>query len=412
MVMAVVAILMVGVVAYFHYVQGIFSAVLSAILAVIAAMLAFSYHEVLARAFLASKIPNAAHALSLVALFGVIYMVLRVIFDSAVPGNVRVPVLVDKIGAGVAGAVAGVFATGIFVIAAQAMPFGPAVAGYSRYELVDSLDTRVPSPRGGQSTDTFVHDVLRSDRKNDAEHQALILPVDDFVVSLAAHLSDGGSLAGPQPLEAVHPHYLDELFFQRLGIQTGALHVAYNIPGGDKQVTLNGLYAAPTALPQADAEAAFIPQRFQTTPLNNTIKPDASNVVLIARITIDRSGGDKDNNVRLSPGAVRLMAGGENYYPVGTLDLTQGALVRANRLDDFIIAGVDKPIDLVFDVPAEALGATVDTKNPAAPITLGQGVFLEVKRLGYIDLSNKEVVRSIPTDPNGIVRKKNLPPPK
>jgi hypothetical protein len=182
MVMAVVAILMVGVVAYFHYVQGIFSAVLSAILAVIAAMLAFSYHEVLARAFLASKIPNAAHALSLVALFGVIYMVLRVIFDSAVPGNVRVPVLVDKIGAGVAGAVAGVFATGIFVIAAQAMPFGPAVAGYSRYELVDSLDTRVPSPRGGQSTDTFVHDVLRSDRKNDAEHQALILPVDDFVV--------------------------------------------------------------------------------------------------------------------------------------------------------------------------------------------------------------------------------------
>jgi hypothetical protein len=198
MIMAILAILMVGVIAYFHYVQGIFSAVLSAIIAVIAAMLAFSYHEIIVRAFLASKMPNVAHALALVALFGIIYLVLRIIFDSAVPGNVRVPVLVDKIGAGVAGAVAGVFATGIFVIAAQTMPLGPAVAGYSRFELVDSLDAKVPSARGGQSTDTYVHDVLRSDRKNDAEHQALLLPVDDFA-SQRRRLASRAAAAGGGP---------------------------------------------------------------------------------------------------------------------------------------------------------------------------------------------------------------------
>jgi hypothetical protein len=408
MIFAILAILLVGLIAYIHYVQGVFSSVLSAILCIVAAMLAVGYHEVLARALLASKMPNAANALSLVAIFGVAYMVLRVIFDGAVPGNVRVPVLVDKIGSGVAGAVAGVFAVGVFAIAAQSLPFGPGFGGYSRYQLVDALDTKVPKS-GTQSLDSYTRDVLRSDRINDAEHQTLLLPVDDWVLSLASHLSSGGSLAGTQTIEAVHPAYLDELFFQRLGMQTGSVRVAYN-NSSEKQVSLGGLFAPAVALPQADAEPTWVPERWKTTQLNNTIKPDPNNLVLIARFTVSRNASDKDSNVRISPGAVRLMAGGKNYFPVGTLDNNQ--LVRAQRLDDFIVAAADKPIDFVFDVPADAVGAAVDPKNPGGAITLGQGIFLEVKRLGYLDLSSKEVARGLPADPNGILRKKNLPDPK
>jgi hypothetical protein len=412
MIMAIVAILMVGIIAYFHYVQGIFSATLSAMLAIVAAMLAFSYHEVIVRAFLVSKMPNAAHGLALVALFGVIYMVLRIIFDGAVPGNVRVPVLVDKIGSGVAGVVAGVFAVGIFLIAVQSLPFKPSIAGYSRYQLIDSVDAQVPKS-GTQSLDSFMYEVLRSDRVNDAEHQTLLLPVDDWVVAMASHLSAGGSLAGTQTVEAVHPAYLDELFFQRLGMQIGSNRVAYNLPSGEKQVSLGGLYAPAVALPQADAEPAFIKHRFETTPLTPTLKPDANNVVLIVRFSVSRGNADnKDSNIRISPAAVRLMAGGKNYFPVGTLDQTSSPLVRANRLDDFIIAAADKPIDFVFDIPAEALGASPDPKNPAGALTVGAGVFLEVKRLGYIDLGNKEIARTLPEGNNGIVRRKNLPAPK
>src|SRR3954468_24878109 len=99
MLFGVIVLILVGAIAYFHYVQGFFSATISMILAIIAAVVAFSYHEALVRSLLRGKFADEASALMLVALFAGVYTLLRVLFDKAVPGNIRLPVLMDKIGA-------------------------------------------------------------------------------------------------------------------------------------------------------------------------------------------------------------------------------------------------------------------------------------------------------------------------
>ena len=71
---------LVATIAYFHYTQGFFSAALSAIIAVVAAVMAVSYHEVVA-AYIIPKAPDWALAISLVGLFTVTYVVANFVAD-------------------------------------------------------------------------------------------------------------------------------------------------------------------------------------------------------------------------------------------------------------------------------------------------------------------------------------------
>src|SRR5689334_13493478 len=127
MILSIVILIMVGGIAYFHYVTGFFSATLSAIAAVLAAAIAVSYQETVVDKFLAGKMVDYANAAVTVALYVVVYIVLRTLFDRLVPGNVRVPLWVDRIGAVAMGLVAGVMAAGTVGFAAQQLPFGRAV---------------------------------------------------------------------------------------------------------------------------------------------------------------------------------------------------------------------------------------------------------------------------------------------
>ncbi|HEY7090916.1 MAG TPA: hypothetical protein VH518_22660 [Tepidisphaeraceae bacterium] len=410
MLLSVVVLVLVGAVAYWHYVQGFFSATLSAILAILAAVLAFSLHEPIVRSLLGGKMADQAHALVLVALFVIIYTIFRIIFDKAIPGNIRLPVMVDKVGAGAAGVVAGIYAIGILIIAAQLLPFGPSVAGYARYSLNDQQEVRVPSRRG-QQIDAYTYDTLKSETINAIDHSGLLIPVDDIVVGTTRALSDGGSLAGPQSLAAVHPSYVDEIFFQRLGMQTGAKRVAYNLDR-EKQVDLSGIYTL-DSIPQADSEPTFIPNRF--AKIEPVLKSDSANINLIVRLKFAHNASDSDNYVRVSPAAVRLVANGINYMPVGTISQEEGPIVRVTRPDDYLIVRSDGIADFVFSVPREDFGLQGDPKNKTAALQIGPNVFIEAKRMGVIDLSGQEVKREVPSGENakdGVLRKPNLTPPK
>src|SRR3954468_3967644 len=138
MVLGILVILIIAIVAYFHYAQGFFSATISAICAVIAAVVAVSYHETVVASLLKGAMANMAHAMMLCAIFALTYIILRIIADKSVPGNVRYPLMVDKIGAGLMGIIAGLFASGIVALAAGELPFGPSVGQYVRY----STDSR------------------------------------------------------------------------------------------------------------------------------------------------------------------------------------------------------------------------------------------------------------------------------
>src|SRR3954447_2347832 len=115
MLFSLFVIVFVGIIAYWHYLQGFFSAAISAILAIVAALVALGYQEQVV-SMLGGKFNDQANSIALVVLFAITYLVLRVIFDKAIPGNVRFPVLLDRIGAPIMGLFAGIFCVGIMAI--------------------------------------------------------------------------------------------------------------------------------------------------------------------------------------------------------------------------------------------------------------------------------------------------------
>lgn len=410
MIFSIIILLLVGVIAFFHYTQGFFSAAISALLAAISAALALSYEEVIVNNWLAGKFADEANAIVLLVSFAVIYCVLRFIFDAVIPGNVRLPVLMDKIGAGVMGLIAGFFAAGIVAIAAQMLPFGPTIAGYERFPTNDTRSVVLQTPGFGQARDVDIHDELKNDTFDPDSQKKMILPVDDWVVGFVSYLSQpSGALAGAQPVTAIHPDWLNELFADRLGIEVGGKHVAYNA-GKMQQVQVAGVYA-PESLPQVSGESTDIRQ---TQPAAS-VKSSSGQLLLVVRTMFNRDATDEDNLLRFSTATCRLVANGKVYYAIGTV--ADGNTLVASKLDDplFIeIAGGDKGADLAFLVPpSDVLAPTTKGQPPH----LAEGVLLQVKRLGWVDLANKPVSPSMPASTDvALLRKpdvqKKIHPPE
>ncbi|HEV2295247.1 MAG TPA: CvpA family protein [Tepidisphaeraceae bacterium] len=397
---AIIIIVLVGVIAFFHYTQGFWSATLSAIIAVIAAVLAIGYHESVVNTLLKGRISDYAHAFALVAIFGLTYLILRAIIDKVIPGNLRLPVIVDKVGAGMMGIVAAIFSVGVVAVAAQAMPFGPEIGGYARYEMTDEREAAIQVAGKQQYQDIVTLPQVESNALDEeATKKKLLLPVDEWVIGLVSHLSDGGSLAGKRQLEEVHPNYLDELFAQRLGIQVGANRVAINEP--KQQVQIDGLFRAPPTIPQFDSDITSA--RPDGKPVTWPAPKDGE-MYLVARVKFlgGADSGKPPEFVRFSPGSIRLVArsdeeGAKNYFPIGTVE--NGSMLFTNRIDDYLFVSEGQAADVVFLVRSDEVleGKTNKVK---------EGVFIEVKRLAREDLSGKTVDEGIKPDASVSVLRK------
>jgi hypothetical protein len=410
MVLSLILLALAGAVAFFHYVQGFFSATISAILVAVAAIVAVGYHESLANAlFLNSKFVEEGDAISLALLFAVTYIIPRVIFDLLIPGNVRLPVLVDKIGAGVMGLIAGLLSTGILAVAAQTLPFGPDVGFYSRFSVSDKAGQYMGAMT---QQDVTMYDLTQSTTLNPDDEEHLWLHQDDLVMGLAYKASDGGSLAGDQPLNEIHPDYLAELFGQRLGIQVGAHRT---VPGGaSTPISVNGVYTQPQ-LTLLDGEPAAM-RSTTDQPLEAALQPSdpTTQTLLIVRTKISNAKGvaDDDQYFRFSPASVRLVMGNSDtgivdYHPIAILD-RRGIAINA-RIDDFLLADLsgDRTIDLIFMVDNDrAFGP--GAKGP--PYRLTDGSFLEIKRYGQVQMDDKKVDFGPPInkDKVGILRKPEI----
>lgn len=406
---------------FFHSLQGFFSATLSAIFSIVAAVLAFSYHEWVVEKILGGKMADYAHAMVLLAMFSLIYLLLRTLFDNVVKNDVRMPSAVNKAGAVVMGIVAAVFGTGIMAIAAQELPFGVSIGGFSRYDIQDERYVVVPIGRALDRNEinelTFSQPGKFGDQGS--SHGVPILPVDDIVVGAVNKLSDGALSAG-KPLESVHADFLNELYGQRMGIEPGANHVAVDLP--DKRLDamdVVGLYTQliPDAN-QKDAEFKILRNGGSLKPI--VLTPTSSSMFLIVRVAFKLQAADqKDRLVRLSPGSARLEAkvvaeedkkNGidtpqyHDFYPVGTLQ--NASILMLAKPDDYLFVQTsdhDTGIDLVYEVPRREF----EKKAP-------EGTFIEVKRMARVDLSGKAVAYGPPPSPDfNPMRKPTIvaPPP-
>lgn len=399
MIFAVIVVILVGVLAYFHYIQGMFSATLSAVCAVFAAVLAFGYHETVVDLLLGGRAADYAHAMVLVVLFAAIYTILRLAFDGFIPGNIQLPLYLDRVGAVVMGLVAGLFCTGVLAVAAQLLPFGPSIAGYSRLNVGGARQVTVALPGSASREEIYVNNEMTDDAIDPAKQKGLLIPVDDLLVWMVGKLSDNGSLAGARALTDVHPDYLLQLFGQRVGIQTGAKRVAFNSAAG-QQVSVDGVYRLREAV-QTQGEM----KQLKDLGLPATIKASGDDeLLLVVRTTIDTgsAGDEADRKFRFSLGSVRLNAVDatgrhRNYWPIGTLE--DGNTLFVSRPDDFLfMSGGKNKVDLVFRIPsADVLQDPGALRSGQAQIA--EGSFLEFKRMGRVALGGQKVAQPPPPSP-------------
>lgn len=407
MILSVVVILIVGLIAYMHYLQGLLSGLISAVLAILASAMALSYYEPLARTLSGGKFNDTAQSICLLAIFAIVYLITRIIFDKFVPGNVRVPFIADKIGGAVLGLLAGMVAMGMVVIALQMMPFGPSIAGYSRFELDKESERHVAisnTGTGSSGVDRVVVDQTKSPNLEKDPQGLLLMPVDDLVLGINKRLSNGGALSTGNPFASVHPDLLQELFGQRLGLEVGTKHTASNAK--ETQVSVEQVNVLPTTLPWMIGEFAEI---YRDAPKGNLTAQPGHRLISVT-VMFGKDAADEGFIMRVSPGGIRLVAQTHsdpdewsNFYPIGTVQMGKA---WNNRIDDFMffdLTNENRGAHFIFDVDEAALitkpaTKAADGKTTPATYTMAPGTFIEVKRLVKLPLEDVKVENGLPPD--------------
>lgn len=402
MILSLLILAIVAGVAFFHYVQGFFSAFLSLVITVIAATLAMGLHEYLVVNFAGGRLADQSSGVVICVLFAVTYIALRTAFDQMVPGNVNFGSLPNKIGAGACGVLAGLFAGGVVAVATQSLPFGPSVGWHARFESLGDtkvqLNTVPDWSRVGREdiTDLLVkYDELKHPRiVATSENPALDLWVaaDNFLLGFISMVSDGG-LAGDVKWSEVHPDLTTQYFGQRIGLQPGAKRTAFPL-NGKSALDIAGVYLAPKGgFPQIDGELKEYRASGFEQP-QKQLMPGENQTLVVVRAVIDGSAADADGKIRLSLGSMRLVAGGRNFFPVAYLTDKvgeDGLIAVHHKADDFLVLdGGGKGLDLVFSVDTELLLGK-DVSADAAELKVAPRVFAEFKRFSRFDLGAKEL---------------------
>ena len=136
---AIMLILVVGV-ALFQVTQGVFSALIMMMLTIISALVAFGYYLPMAEYLLYGRQPAHAQGASLIALFVITMIALRIAADKFIAGNVVMNVWANRIGAGAAGLVTGVILVGVLGAGIQLLPVGENFFGFVSHE--DTLEPK------------------------------------------------------------------------------------------------------------------------------------------------------------------------------------------------------------------------------------------------------------------------------
>ncbi|MGE5612361.1 MAG: CvpA family protein, partial [Bacillota bacterium] len=415
MLLSLIIIVLIGVIAYFHYLQGFFSAAISAVLAAIAAILAIGYHEVVVNLAGNTYLPEYATAASIVAIFAVSYLVLRLLFDAAVPGYVHFALMVDRAGAIAMGLVAGVIAAGVFAIAAQALPFGPNVAGNCRYPVEFEKKTVIKLATSVAVLDA-VYDQLDAEkyvRNESGDASGLWVPADSIVLKLVTLVSrEGGSLDCGRSFETIHPDFLQELFGQRVGLQPGSRHSAAASSlgvGGVFMLTGPILQDDPERWTREGAPVGIRGAKGSAPALTREYKPGSGKVALVVRVKPETAGADPGPSglIAFTPASARLAANRKNYFPIGTLE--SGRVLYRNVVDDPLFLPAGKSVDLVYEVPEADVVQPGKDKNAAPKVA--PDVLVEFKRSARADLGFKQVTKGVtpPGDAVEVVRKEGSP---
>lgn len=191
MLFSIVIALMVILVTAFWVYQGFFSSLLMFFCTVVACMLSFGFYESLHGVWGESLNPIVGYPLAFMLIFLISLLIFRVVTDKFIPGNVRLPVYVDRAGGGIVGFFSGLIIVGMALIAIQMLPIGSSVFGFERVAV--------------GATGNVVQ-------------KGFFFKPDNFTIGLASMLSKG-RFGGETPLEEAKPDLLMELYSARANPQ-------------------------------------------------------------------------------------------------------------------------------------------------------------------------------------------------
>ena len=267
--------------------QGLFSAMIMAVLSMLCAAFALNAYPALASEFLYSRQGPIADGTAMIALFVVPLIIARFLADFLVPKNVEFSILVDRIGGGAFGLLASMTMVGMILVIMQVLPFGSAIFGYQPYDNA----------------------MMRSQR-------AWPFCPDDFAVSLGSV----GAFGGQGSFNDLHADFLREAAASRN--RAGA--------NGTTFARSESLRIRSSYLPQPEKMAFY-----NKIPPDPLIPEGSLSQVLVVGTDIDADAADKDKWIRLAGtqfrlvtrktdgkpatkgGKVKLIGDPLDHYPVG-----------------------------------------------------------------------------------------------
>jgi hypothetical protein len=269
-----ILIVLAGIITYFQiFKQGIFSALIMAVLCIVSAIVALNYFEVLS-VYLQNLGLGAygPQAICLMGLFAVCLLILRLLTDQLIKGNMNFPLLVDRIGAGVFGMIAGLIITGMIAIGFQLLPLPPKILGF----------TRCP------------------DLNNPQNESSLLPKGDNLAVGLIQLVSQYG-FAGRNNFGHTHPEFLREIYLNRLVLDPASRREA-----GAESITLK--------------DAWLVEDNARDIYKNEVLTPGVGETFVGVRVIIS-SGDDKktgtadvDGKLRFTMGQFRLVGYDESLH--------------------------------------------------------------------------------------------------
>jgi len=283
MVVIVLATLLIVAVTYYQVIQGLFSALIMALLTVVCAVFALNTYDALATAFLHARQGPYAEAVALAALFVLPLLTVRIAMDLIVAHNIAFSPWIDRVVGGVLGLITGMVMAGMLLIVMQLLPFGESILGFQPFD-----------------------DGLQRNQR--------VVPFypDEFTVGLGRFFSRG-AFSTDASFDEVHTDLLLES------------HCVRNTAGRN-----GGIWALPDT---ASVTMACEPneaelQRLGTVP-DYVDRPEGpppvQTKVVVLRVSINRDACDRDEWMRLAGTQFRLVtrpkqSKGEDEYYEGPVD--------------------------------------------------------------------------------------------
>ncbi len=355
------AIVLILAMTFYQGLTGLFSAVITCILTVLSAALAFGLHEDLYLSFLADRNPDRGAGIALVSIFVIALLLLRNLYDRLITGNLHFPVMVDRIGGGVFGFVTSMIIVGILATGTQMLGFPASFLGFSRFVLLDDGGNEVSlEPQNERET---LRDVLNRVDLSRARfrRRSLWLNPDGFTVALVSHLSSH-ALAGTTPLTDVYPDFLGRLqrgrynpFGQaRIAVPPDSLQLVATWKLPENRVPDSCRIFA--RVREKDKATGKMMVRLKHVPFDRQAAP------LYLRLSVDAKARDDGQLLRFSTEQIRLVGrqgkGGPvvEYFPWAISDenLDPQPLVLVGPAEGHVLkARIGSQFDVVFLIPGE-----------------------------------------------------------